>query len=873
MLVEVGVLFWLCFGTLPGVVFAADSELIAVAGMGGPQLCVSFQSWRLGVPMAMEMFTTRELPEFLPSIAWKFPSQAPAIFSFTTSNQDFYRRFHLELRVVFLLEEQPLSFIAPVETCHDVIAEASDFFPAPLSCYGSSALNSTVNDTVLFGIRFGMLQTLQPGSSYRFVVPGLVFTQTGNAQWRLEFWVDGSSLIETAVANVAGTSSLLPSLASLSDDSSLVESFVVRGGSSMIPNQQRSLLLSVRLNTSYPLPTILPGKMARLAVTLFPMLLWDQQTPACILEDSSIIGSCEFTRVLPHPSYNILMLVFDAQLLTQVSSIDFRVTVLAPDAWGFLPAELILGVLTEDWAAGPFFQEDLTSNDVESLEMSCQVAPYPTVQMTSSNRLEGSRGSIILRFVTGDGATLRGLSLRNDPRDVNISIMAPPFFVFTGASNIPETFALGTDRAPVVSIDGRHLVFSLGGQPSLALGHVEYAVQLEMINPTRYFWQISSEEPWRFALVQGPRPGCRACTRTRFETTFVGPEIQFQIFDFQVTPHSLLLGQSSSVTFTFRLLNDAEQLQLYLPTGTTATSCAFAWPSNVDGDELRCVSHGDIVGVIRRGFLNDTIQEMLPLFLGLRLSFRVEVLHPAEAFADSRGGIWSLQALDASGTVIGRLAPEEEVRLPLYSNVIPLFLVNIQDARAGIVATVQVQLTSGVTLQPGDFIQVTSPPDFAWSFLNAELILRLPVGVDADLPVQVADVIGRVLRFQVIQTLQSTIPYGFEARIQTPSQPPPDYYWTIETYGAGADAGVPGLRYETGSLQAFELHLLTEAKISPWTSVRGATGPISVSFRTYQAVNVYGQLLIRSPSDLNFLEPCFISELQLGEAGVTKRAG
>lgn len=26
--------------------------------------------------------------------------------------------------------------------------------------------------------------------------------------------------------------------------------------------------------------------------------------------------------------------------------------------------------------------------------------------------------------------------------------------------------------------------------------------------------------------------------------------------------------------------------------------CAFAWPSNVDGDELRCVSHGDIVGGI-----------------------------------------------------------------------------------------------------------------------------------------------------------------------------------------------------------------------------------------------------------------------------------
>lgn len=30
--------------------------------------------------------------------------------------------------------------------------------------------------------------------------------------------------------------------------------------------------------------------------------------------------------------------------------------------------------------------------------------------------------------------------------------------------------------------------------------------------------------------------------------------------------------------------------------------CAFAWPSNVDGDELRCVSHGDIVGGIGAWF-------------------------------------------------------------------------------------------------------------------------------------------------------------------------------------------------------------------------------------------------------------------------------
>ena len=36
----------------------------------------------------LHIFTISTDAEFLPSIAWKFPSQAPAIFSFTTSNQD-----------------------------------------------------------------------------------------------------------------------------------------------------------------------------------------------------------------------------------------------------------------------------------------------------------------------------------------------------------------------------------------------------------------------------------------------------------------------------------------------------------------------------------------------------------------------------------------------------------------------------------------------------------------------------------------------------------------------------------------------------------------------------------------------------------------
>ena len=41
-------------------------------------------------------------------------------------------------------------------------------------------------------------------------------------------------------------------------------------------------------------------------------------------------------------------------------------------------------------------------------------------------------------------------------------------------------------------------------------------------------------------------------------------------------------------------------------------------------------------------------------------------------------------------------------------------------------------------------------------------------------------------------------------------------------------------------------------------------------YRTYQAVQPQGQVLIRSPSDFKFTEPCFISELQLGQAGGLK---
>ncbi|CAK8991502.1 unnamed protein product [Durusdinium trenchii] len=53
-------------------------------------------------------------PSFSAAVGGPF-SGAPAILSFTTSAEDFYRRFHVELRVVFLPEDQPISSIAQAD--------------------------------------------------------------------------------------------------------------------------------------------------------------------------------------------------------------------------------------------------------------------------------------------------------------------------------------------------------------------------------------------------------------------------------------------------------------------------------------------------------------------------------------------------------------------------------------------------------------------------------------------------------------------------------------------------------------------------------------------------------------------------------------
>ncbi|CAJ1374379.1 unnamed protein product [Effrenium voratum] len=534
---------------------------------------------------------------------------------------------------------------------------------------------------------------------------------------------------------------------------------------------------------------------------------------------------------------------------------DFSVVVMAPDAWGFLPAEPTMAVITEDWAAGPIFP--LSS---EPVEMSCRVPDFPRVAVSSGSQLEGTSGFVTLHFTTG--ATLRGFSLHEEPRDVNISITASPFFVLTGASNV-DASPIGTDGAPAVYLEGpRNIVFALGARRSLSLGHVEYAVQIAVVNPAQYFWQITQEEPWTLALIQGPAPGCRACSPTRFQAPFIGPEIVFRILDFQVAPSSLRLGLPTSVVFSFRLLNAAEQIELLFP--GNASSCHFWAPSSLDDwvkDNLRCFAQGDVVRVTRLADAftqsqNDTSSDMAPLPMGSQLSFRMSVVHPSQPQSDSRGGEWTAQALDSTGAVIGRVPAQESVWLPLYANSVTNFNVAIQDASAGISSAVRVYVTLGMALQPGDFVKVTSPPSFFWDFQATEFLHRLAFDVDADLPVQApeADGTARELQMRISGAMEPSVAYGFEARVRTPLQPPPDYVWTLETFGP--DAGALGQRFETGSLQAFQLRLLTEASIEPWSSVRASSGPVSLSFRTYQAVPAGGALVIRSPEDFQLQEPC-----------------
>ncbi|CAE7258903.1 unnamed protein product [Symbiodinium sp. CCMP2592] len=180
----------------------------------------------------------------------------------------------------------------------------------------------------------------------------------------------------------------------------------------------------------------------------------------------------------------------------------------------------------------------------------------------------------------------------------------------------------------------------------------------------------------------------------------------------------------------------------------------------------------------------------------------------------------------------------------------------------------QVLFVLGLQLKPDDVLKVSAPSAFFWRFEASEFIPRPAFRVDDALPVQAVDADGssRVLHLRLTDSLQPGPTYGFEARVQTPSTPPPVYYWMLETYGPGTDAGALGQRYETGSLQAYRLELLTEASVAAFTSMRAASGPVTVAFRTDQAVPVGGTLLIRSPSDFVFQEPCSASALQLGQA-------
>eukprot|EP00439_Symbiodinium_sp_Y106_P012238 s4411_g1.t2 len=198
-------------------------------------------------------------PSFLAAAGGPF-SGAPAVLGFTTSNEDYYRRFNVELRVVFLPDDllQPTSSLGgPAETCHDLMAEVSEVFPTPLSC-DSDGFNSTANDSLpFFRLRFGTLQTLQPNSAYRFVLPSLQFLRAGAGsefRWRFEFWLVAGALMESVSTTLAAA--VQPNLESMAGDpgTSLVEAFRVRGGRGLAPGERRTLRLSIRFNVSYPVP-------------------------------------------------------------------------------------------------------------------------------------------------------------------------------------------------------------------------------------------------------------------------------------------------------------------------------------------------------------------------------------------------------------------------------------------------------------------------------------------------------------------------------------------------------------------------------------------------------------------------------------------
>ncbi|CAE8587557.1 unnamed protein product [Polarella glacialis] len=105
-------------------------------------------------------------------------------------------------------------------------------------------------------------------------------------------------------------------------------------------------------------------------------------------------------------------------------------------------------------------------------------------------------------------------------------------------------------------------------------------------------------------------------------------------------------------------------------------------------------------------------------------------------------------------------------------------------------------------------------------------------------------------------------------RIEAPPVPPVDYYWLAETFGPGASTGLQSQRYEATGFKAYMLNYLVELIVTPWTSVRSATGPVTINFRTAQSVGVLGKLVVLTPDQFIFTEVCISSQLQLADPGV-----
>lgn len=807
---------------------------------------------------------------------------APAVFGFTTSQDDLYGSRPLELRVVFLpspeLGHVSALRAAPTTGCHDLLAEVSDGFPPPLSCYSGDFMGGGVANR-FFGLRFGLERSLEKGTAYRFVVLGLDFLAAGQAEdfaWRLELLDAGTGETLGENTTVTLTTRVLPRSMPVavnvtvgwnktySSNNVLVESatacevaltdFRVRGGDAMAPGAKRLLRLSFNF----------AGEVARLRgirILFLPLLIWDQESPACQLELFGEAAVCQHSRMAFSLGYNELR-ISPVGATWNSSRIELEVYVLAPKApYGLLPLELIASLETGDALCGPFFEGPQDGAVPAPLEFYTDV--FPQVEITHvGNRVEGHANNPVIISIR-PGADLRGFTLRGDTRVLRLSITVSSSFIVTGASSVEDGPPLGTDRTPEmeISADGRTLALSFGGHEVIAFGNVVYFIRVFVTNPSHFFGAIG-EEPWAVTIEQGPRLGSQGYPMVTCEALFVGPTVDFAILGFQVLPGSLLLNSMSDHLFTFQLIDYAEQLELQLPAGYTALSCTFSSPVDLDPHVrvlLVCTPESGLIRV--KSQLPNGAATALPQ--GVLLGFSSVVQSPLATPAYEEA-VWSARALDANGAVIARTREEDEVRFQLYAQELASFQAYATDRHPDIGTVVTVQFSVGRALYPGDCVRVSAPVDFRWLFTASEFSAQISGVVEA-LPVHVPTATGssHVLLLRLNGVVQAAEAYGFAAIIVHPATTPVDYQWTLETFGLGAETNA-GRCYESATWIAYSLSLLLDARVVPWTYARSTEGPATFSFETTQVVGVGGALVLRSPGGFTFTPMCQVSTLQFG---------